>query len=143
MGRYPLPVTHFMVDWGGSRIGFTEVSGLSAELEVVEYREGSSPENIVLKMPGLKKFSNITLKRGVIKGDNDFFQWFNTAALNQVEKRNIVISLLDEAHQPVRVWRVQNAWPVKIESSDLKADGNEVAVESLELAHEGFTIEMP
>lgn len=143
MGRYPLPVTHFMVDWGGSKIGFTEVSGLSATLEVVEYREGSSPENVVAKMPGLKKFSNITLKRGIIKGDNDFFQWFNTAALNQVERRNIVISLLDEAHQPVRVWRVLNAWPVKMESSDLKADGNEVAVESLELAHEGFSVEMP
>lgn len=143
MGNYPLPVTHFLVEWGGIRNGFIEVSGLSAELEVVEYREGSSPETTISKIPGLKKFTNITLKRGVVRGDNDFFKWFNSVYFSQVEKRGIVISLLNEAHEPVRIWRVKNAWPVKIENSPLNAGASEVAIESIELAHDGFTIDTP
>jgi len=75
MGKYPLPVSHFIVDWGGNSIGFTEVSGLSMEHEVIEYREGSSPDFSATKMPGLRKFGNITLKRGIIQNDNDFFNW--------------------------------------------------------------------
>lgn len=143
MGKYPLPVSHFMVDWGGNSIGFTEVSGLSKEIEVIEYREGNSPEYLSSKMPGLVKHPNITLKRGITKGDNDFYNWINSISLNQVERRNIRISLLNEVHEPVRVWLVKNAWPCKISSSDLKADGSEVAIETLELTHEGFTIEAP
>lgn len=143
MGRYPLPSMHFIVDWGGNRNGFTEVSGLSADLEVIEYREGSSPENLTQKMPGMKKFSNIVLKRGIIKGDNDFFRWFNTVALNQVEKRDVVISLLNEQHEPVMVWRVRNAWPCKIQGPELKAGASEVAIETLELAHDGLVMEAP
>lgn len=92
-------------------------------------------------MPGLRKFSNITMKRGTFKGDNDFYAWFNTIQLNTVERRDITISLLNENHEPVVVWKVKNAFPVKVTSTDLKADGNEVAIESLELAHEGLTIQ--
>lgn len=141
MGKYPLPACHFMVDWGGSQVGFTEISGLSQEIEVIEYREGSSPEYMVSKMPGMVKFPNITLKRGISKGDNEFYMWMRTISLNQVERRDIRISLLNELHEPVRVWLVKNAWPCKISTSDLKADSSEVAIETIELAHEGFRIE--
>ena len=138
---YPLPKFHFQVDWSGNKIGFTEVSGLDITTEVIEYRDGASPEYSKIKMPGQRKFSNITLKRGTFKGDNQFFEWFNTVSLNTIERRDITISLLNESHEPVLVWKVKNAWPTKITPTDLKADGNEVAIESLELAHEGLTIQ--
>jgi len=141
MAEYPLVKFHFQVDWGGTKIGFTEVSGLDVETEVVEYREGASKEYSKIKMPGMQKFSNITLKRGTFKSDNEYFQWWNTVKLNTIERRDVTISLLNEEHTPVVVWKVKNAWPTKIQSTDLKADGNEVAIESLELVHEGLTIQ--
>ena len=141
MANYPLVKFHFQVDWGGTKIGFTEVSGLDVETEVVEYREGASPEYSKLKMPGMQKFSNITLKRGTFQSDNEFYQWWNTVKLNTIERRDITIKLLNEEHDPVVVWKVKNAWPSKIQSTDLKADGNEVAIESMEIVHEGLSIQ--
>lgn len=141
MATYPLVKFHFQVTWGGTKIGFTEVSGLDIETEVVEYREGSNPEYSKVKMPGMQKFSNITLKRGTFQSDNDYFKWWNTVKLNTIERRDVTISLLNENHEPVVTWKVKNAWPTKIQSTDLKADGNDVAIESLELAHEGLTIQ--
>lgn len=141
MEKYPLPKFHFSIDWGGVRVGFSEISGLDVETEVIEYRDGASPEYHKIKMPGMHKFSNITLKRGTFKGENDFYNWLNTRALNTVERRDLTITLLNEAHEPVVVWKVYQAWPVKVQSTDLKADGNEVAIETLELAHEGLVIQ--
>ena len=139
--NYPLVKFHFQVEWGGTKIGFTEVSGLDVETEVVEYRDGASPEYSKIKMPGMQKFSNITLKRGTFKADNEYFAWWNTVKLNTIERRDITISLLNEEHAPVITWKVKNAWPTKIQSTDLKADGNEVAIESMEIVHEGLTIQ--
>jgi len=140
MATYPLPKFHFQVQWGGERIGFTEVTGLDMQVEAIEYREGSSPEYSKVKMPGMHKFSNITLKRGSIAGDSDFYKWVNEISLTQVTRRDIVISLLNETHAPVLSWRAKQAFPVKLQASDLKADGNEVAIETIELAHEGLNI---
>jgi phage tail-like protein len=75
-----------------------------------------------------------------MEGDKDFYLWINTVNLNKVERRDITISLLNELHTPVISWKVINAFPVKVQASDLKADGNEVAIETLELAHEGFDV---
>jgi phage tail-like protein len=138
---YPLPKFHFQVDWGTSTMSFTEVSGLTRESEVIEYRHGDSPEFHKVKMPGMRKWGNVTLKKGVMKGDDLSQEWMDTISMNQVERRDVTISLLNEAHQPVVVWKVKNAWPVKIQSTDLKADANEVAIETMEIAHEGFTVE--
>ena len=138
---YPLPVFHFTVQWGGTRIGFSEVSGLTQENQAIEYRDGSFPEYSSIKMPGLRKFGNITLKRGIVAADNEFFQWLSTIKLNQVERRDVVISLLNEEHAPVMTWKVQNAFPVKVEGPGLKASGNEVAIESIEIAHEGLELQ--
>ncbi len=140
MATYPLPKFHFQVQWGGVRIGFTEVTGLDMQVEAIEYREGSSPEYSKIKMPGMHKFSNITMKRGTIQGDSDFYKWMNTINLTVSERRDIVISLLNESHEPVMTWKAKNAFPVKVQASDLKSDGNEVAIETLELAHEGLNI---
>lgn len=121
-------------------MGFSEVTGMDMQVEAIEYREGSSPDYSKIKMPGLHKFSNITLKRGTFEGDTEFYVWIKTINLNKVERRDITISLLNEKHEPVITWRVHNAFPVKVQASDLKADGNEVAIETLELAHEGLDI---
>lgn len=141
MANYPLPVFHYEVDWGGTNLGFSEVSGLTQETQAIEYRDGKTKEYQVIKMPGIPKFGNITLKRGMIKGDSDFKKWYDTIALNTVERRTVTIKLLDEEHNPAVTWTVKNAWPVKYEGPGLKATGNEVAIESIELAHEGLTIE--
>lgn len=141
MATYPLPKFHFQVDWGGTRIGFTEVSGLTIENEVIEYREGNSPEYSKIKMPGMQKFGNITLKRGTFTSDNEFYKWINTVKLNTIERRDLTISLLNEEHEPVVVWKLKSAWPVKIQAPDLKSDANEAAIESIELAHEGLVIQ--
>ncbi len=141
MPNYPLPKFHFTADWGGSRIGFTEVTGLTVENEMIEYREGDSREYSKIKMPGMQKYGNITLKRGTFAKDNDFFKWWDTKTLGKVQRRDVTISLLDEKHEPVFAWKVKNAWPVKMQSADLKSDANEVAIETLELAHEGLSVE--
>jgi phage tail-like protein len=142
--NYPLPKFHFQLDWGGTRIGFTEVTGLDFETKVIEYREGSSPEYSKIKMPGMKELKNITLKRGTFLGDFEFFeQWKKTAMFQEGKekfRRDVTIRLLDEEHQPVITWTVARAWPCKVTSTDLKADGNEVAIETMELAHEGLSV---
>ncbi|SEG25313.1 phage tail protein [Algoriphagus boritolerans] len=138
---YPLSVFHFQVEWGGTRIGFTEVSGLTIELQSIDYREGSSLEYHVSKMPGIPQFSNIVLKRGVFRADNEFFQWLNTVKMNKIERRDLTISLLNEEHEPVMVWKVKEAWPSKVEGPTLNSTGNEVAIETIELCHEGLAIE--
>lgn len=139
--QYPLPVFHFTVQWGGQRFGFSEVAGLTQENQAIEYRDGSFPEYSSIKMPGLRKFTNVTLKRGVVKSDNEFFAWLSTVKLNTVDRRDLVISLLNEEHQPVMVWKAHNAFPVKVEGPQLKATGNEVAIESIEVAHEGLELQ--
>lgn len=139
---YPLPKFHFQVVWGGTRIGFAEVTGLDAETEVIEYRDGVAPEFSKKKMPGMQKYSNLTLKRGTFASDNDFFNWWKTTRnLAKPERRDITVSLLNDLHEPVMVWTVRSAFPTKVVATDLKADGNEVAIETLELAHEGIEFE--
>jgi phage tail-like protein len=141
MAKYPIPVFHFTVDWGGTNVGFSEVSGLTQEIQLIEYRDGKSPDYNTVKMPGLRKVANIVMKRGISKGDNEFFKWLNTVKLNTIERRDLTINLLNENHEPVVTWKILQAWPVKVEGPALKATGNEVAIESIELAHEGITLE--
>jgi phage tail-like protein len=141
MTDYPLPKFHFQAEWGGVRIGFTEISGLDVETEVIEFRDGASKEYSKRKMPGMQKFPNVTMKRGIFASDNDYYKWWNSVALNTVQRRDVTVSLLNEKHEPVLVWKIKNAWPAKIASTDLKSDGNEVAIESIELAHDGLAIQ--
>jgi phage tail-like protein len=117
------------------------VTGLTQENQAIEYRDGSFLEYSSIKMPGIRKFANVVMKRGIVKGDNQFFKWLSTVKLNTVDRRNLVISLLNEEHQPVMVWKIMNAFPVKVEGPGLKASGNEVAIESIEVAHEGLELQ--
>lgn len=142
---YPLPKFHFQLDWGGTRVGFTEVTGLDFETEVIKYREGTDLSLVQSSQPGMKKYSNVTLKRGTFLGDNQFYeQWKKTFMFQEKSKefrRDVTIKLLNEEHKPIISWTLLNAWPTKIQSTDLKADGNEVAIETMEMAHEGLTME--
>lgn len=141
---YPLPKFHFQVNWGEGQLAFTEVSGLDFETEVIEYRSGDSPNYNKLKQPGLNKYSNVTMKKGIFLGDFNFYnKWLKTFYFqeqNTQYRTTVVIQLLNEQHQPVITWNLLKAWPTKITSTDLKADANEVAIETMEWVHEGLTI---
>ena len=141
-GDYPIPKFHFLVEWASIkpdekefRIGFTEVSGLDFETEVIEYREGNSKKYNKSKQPGLTKFSNVTCKRGTFEGDFAFFkEWKKTYYFQEGNKtasqyrRAVTIKLLNEKHDPIITWTLQNAWPSKIQSTDLKSDADRKSV---------------
>jgi phage tail-like protein len=137
---WPLPKFSFMVKWDSTQIAFQEVSGLDVESQPIEYRVGDSKEWSSIKMPGLRKFGNVTMKKGVFKSDNKYWDWFKQIKMNTVKRIPVTISLLDEAAGVTMTWTLKNAFPTKITSTDLKADGNEVAVETIEIAHEGIEI---
>ena len=138
---WPLPKFYFKVTWDGNVMSFQEVSGLDIESQPIEYRHGDSKAHSTINMPGLKKYSNVTMKKGVFKSDNSFWDWFNQIKLNTIKRVPVIISLLDEDGNDTMVWTLANAWPTKISGTDLKSDGNEVAIESIEIAHEGLTVE--
>ena len=137
---WPIPKFYFQVKWDTEVMSFQEVSGLEVEAQPIEYRHGDSPEFSTISMPGLRKSGNVTMKKGVYKSDNKFWDWFNQIKMNTIKRLPVTISLLDEAGEPTMVWTLANAWPTKITGTDLKSDGNETAVESIEIAHEGLTI---
>jgi len=139
--QWPIPKFHFRVEWAGNDIGFQEVSGLSMETQFIEYRAGNDPTFLAQKIPGLKKNGNITLKKGLFAQDNAFWDWWADVQTNKDRRETVTVTLLDEEGTPVFVWTINNAFPVKISAPDLKSDANEVAVESIELAHEGITQE--
>ena len=137
---WPMPKFHFQVKWDSEVMSFQEVSGLDVESQPIEYRAGDSKTFSVVKMPGIKKYGNVTMKKGVFKSDNKFWDWFNQIKMNTIKRVPVTISLLDEEGNPTMVWTLTNAWPSKITGTDLKSDGNEVAVESIEVVHEGLEI---
>jgi phage tail-like protein len=141
MASYPLSSYHFQVVWGGANVSFQEVTGLNMNREKIAYRGGASPEYSDTFMPGRPTFDDIVMKRGIFKGDSDYHKWQQTILLNEVERRDLTISLLGPDHAPVVTWKVKNAFPLKIEGPGLKANANEVAIEGITVAHEGVTVE--
>ncbi|MBO7606686.1 MAG: phage tail protein [Paludibacteraceae bacterium] len=140
--NYPLTGFHFTVKWSNDdeNVSFSEVSGLNVSTTPIEYREGANKEYTTFKMPGLKKYGNVTLKRGTMATDNGFFEWFDTIANNTVERRDITISLLNESHEPAVTWSLKNAFPIKYDAGGLNASDGKVVIESVELAYESFTV---
>jgi len=140
-GSSPYSSYNFIVIIDGARIGgFSEVSGLATETEVVEYREGSDPNAAPKKIPGLHKVSDITLKRGIIAGDTSLWDWRQMVVDGDFEsaRKSGSIIMYDENNQTIAEWEFENAWPSKIEGPSLNADGNEVAIESLTIANESL-----
>ncbi|MCX6853930.1 MAG: phage tail protein [Verrucomicrobia bacterium] len=140
---WPLPAFHFEVTIGAAgalKGSFSEVTGLNSETQVIEYRHGNSPIYSPIKMPGITKVGNVTLKRGIFKSDNSFWDWFSSIQQNTIKRQNVVIALLDEKKATTMQWTLTNAWPTKLTGADLKSDGNEVAVNTIELAYETLSI---
>lgn len=128
---------NFLVEIDGiTRAAFQEVSGFDSTIDVIEHREGG--ENTTLrKLPGMTKYSNITLKWG-ITDDMELYLWHRQAVIGQLERKNGSIVLLGRDGQEVARWNFLRAWPTKYDGPDLNAEGNDVAIETLELAHEGL-----
>jgi phage tail-like protein len=136
---WPLPKFHFAVEIeGGLEASFQEVSGLDTEVDVIEYRHGDSPVFSTIKMPGLRKGSDVTLKKGHFTGDIKLFTWFNEIKMNTIERKTVIIKLLNENGEPEIIWTLTNAFPKQVQGTDLNSSSSEVAVESIVLAHEGI-----
>jgi len=142
----PYPRFNFLVtfdgisDDGSSLQGsFAEVSGLKVEIDVIEYRTGSEPL-ATRKLPGLPRYSNLVFKRGVI-GDATLWNWIAAGLKGQVSRADGSIVLLDETREEVMRWNFRRAWPCKFEGPTLNATASEVAIETLELCHEGIELD--
>ncbi len=120
--------------------GFSEVDLPSGEIEVIEYREGADKVSSARKLPGRVEYANVVLKRG-IAGRLELFDWWKSVRDGTLDRRNVAIVLFDEARSPVQRWLLRNAWPVQLAYSRLDGLGNEVAIETLELAYESFDTE--
>jgi phage tail-like protein len=131
---------HFQVEWGGNRTGFLEVTGLGMGVDVSPYREGTSKENIATLTPGQTHFSPVVLKRAMVAGDSDFYAWINTAQAGDVERRDVIITLLNTRHEPVMVWKLVRAFPSRLDYAPLNALDSDLATESLTLVHEGLVV---
>jgi phage tail-like protein len=127
-------------DGNSVRGGFSEVTGLEVEVVPIEYRAGNEPSLTTRKLPGLHKFSNITLKRGVI-GDLSLWNWMNSVLNGNVRRADGSIVLLDDNRSEVLRWNFRRGWPCKWTGPTLNAKGNSIALESLEICHEGLTID--
>lgn len=139
---WPLPAFYFKVEVEGViQMSFKEVSGLELEYDSIEYRVGDNPIFSKISMPGMRKNRKITLKKGSFKSDSNFWNWINEVRLNTIKRRTVTICLLDETGVPTMVWKVANAWPSKCSMDGFKTDGSEVAIEMLELMHEGIEME--
>lgn len=131
----PLLQYNFLLEIEGTSVaGFTEVSGINMETDVVEYREGSETAT-VRKLPGLRKYGNITLKRGFTTNE-ELWQWRKTVIDGLTERKSGVIVMLNEAREPTLRWEFSQGWISKYEGPALNATANEVAIESIEIAVE-------
>lgn len=140
---YPLPAFHYRVEIDGmDPVAFAEISGLSIARETITYKDGLSCTQGSKRMPGLSSDLKFTMKKGIIKADSKLYNWINSIRLTTVEKKNILISLMDEKGEaPVVTWKVTNAFPVKLDAPAFNAKTNDVAIESLELMADDLKIE--
>jgi phage tail-like protein len=131
----PYKAFNFLVEIDGiARAGFSEVSGLESETQVIEYRAGGE-SNTVRKLPGLTKYANIVLRRGVTQ-DAELWNWRKTVEEGRVDRRNGSITVRDDDGTEVVRWNFFNGWISKWQGPDLNARANEVAIETIEIAHE-------
>ena len=139
---YPLPVFYYEVKIDGmDPIAFSEVSGLALQHETITYRDGMSYKEGPKYMPGILQPINVSLKKGVMRGGRQLYDWINSIKVNTVEKKDILISLKDEADDPVVTWKVKDAFPTKMDAPAFSGTSNDVAIESLDLMATYLTIE--
>src|SRR5260370_38147219 len=138
----PVPHFNFQVDIDGvAAAAFAEVGGLTTDTDAMDYREGSDPQLNVRKLTGLRKYSNLTFKRGYTK-DDSLWKWRKDIINGKVERKSGSVTLLDEQRKPVLIFKFREAWIAKWEGPGFNAKTSEVAIESLELVHEGLEMEV-
>lgn len=134
----PYQQFNFLVEIDGvTRAGFSECSGLTTDTDPVDYREGADAALNVRKLSGLRKYTNVVLKRGYTK-DKSLWEWRKKIINGQMERRHADIILMDEARNEVLRWRIREAWISKWDSGPFNAKTNDVAIETIELIHEGL-----
>jgi len=141
---WPTPKFYFSVEFGDGLVAsFQELSGLDSESNPIEYRHGNNPIFYPIKMPGLGHVGNVTMRKGIFVNDNKFFTWLDEIKFNTIKRQTVIVKLLDESGAPTMTWTLNNAWPTKVTGTDLKSEGNEVAIESIEIAYETLTFSAP
>ncbi len=120
---------------------FSEVSGLTSDGDSADYRTGMDIPLTLRKLPGLRKYGPITLKRGMLH-DATLWDWYRNIATGSPDRRNGTVVLMDETQHDVLRWHFENAWPNKMDGPSLKAGASEVAIESIELIVEDITLEV-
>ncbi len=137
----PYGAFNFLVEIDGVTVaGFSEVGGLSTETDVIEYRTGAT-DITVTKLPGLKKFTNISLKRGFTASD-ELWNWRKAVMDGQTQRQSGAVVLLDEGRERAIRWAFYEAWPAKWEGPALNGQTSEVAIETLEIACEKLEMEL-
>jgi phage tail-like protein len=135
----PYVAFNYLVEIAGVRAGgFSEISGLDVEVQPIDYRNGDE-DFVVRKLPGIKQFPNIVLKRGII-GELDIYEWVQQGAQGDVDRREGAIVLRDEQRNEVMRWRFVRGWACKYTGPSLMGSSNEVAFESIEICHEGLVV---
>lgn len=133
----PFTNFRFMVQIGNAQAGFSSVAFTEGRIEGIDYREGQDLKAGVRRLPGRIKHGSIILKRGMT-GSLELVNWWKQATQGKVQRKDIKIVILNDEGKPSATLKVSQAWPVAYSQSPLVAKGNDVAVESLELAHEGI-----
>lgn len=140
----PPPTFNFSVTlFDGVSARFQEVAGMDSGSSAAEYRPGRSPAFFPVKRPGLGKVGKVTLRRGVFANDARFQDWYDRIRMGTLARGAVVITLLDAAAVPEMTWTLNNARPTRITGADLKSEGSEVAVDSIEIAYETVTTATP
>jgi phage tail-like protein len=138
----PYLVQNFLVEIDGvTNAAFSEVSGIDVSIDVIDYREGNAIGSAVRKLPGLNKFANITLKRGMTQ-DLSLWTWMENNLGGNVQRTSVSIVLLDQNRNPVWTWNLINAWPCRWSGPVLNAEGNDVAIETLEICYENIAVSL-
>ena len=143
MSNYVLATHRFTVDFGGSKLGFQEVTGMSQETDVIKYEHGAMIDGTApMVSPGKTKYGeSITLKRGYFKGDTEIQDWLENIRTDGSDRRTVIITLLDEQQMPVMTWTVYKAWISKIDALTLNAANSEAAIENITMQHEGYDMQ--
>jgi phage tail-like protein len=136
----PFTSFNFILQVDKVRAGFSEIGGLATETDIIEYREGSE-DITVRKIPGKKKFTNISLKRGYTPQGKELWQWRKSVLDGKTERRGGTITLQDESKAPALVWRFSDGWPSKWTGPALNAKNNDIAIEEMEICVESLKLE--
>lgn len=144
--NYPLPAYNYRVDINGESIAFSNVSGLSLSFETHTYKESRTGGDVAgpkaMRMPAQQADVKITLKKGLVRAKSlpVLYNWIKSVQINQIDKKDITINLLDEKGDPVFIWQVRDAFPTKLDAPAFDASSNDAAIETMELTAD--TIEM-